>query len=230
MGILWRHFALGFSALLPLVNPLGSALVFLGLVGIQPKAVYKSLARQIAINMVLFLAVIELIGSYLLSFFGISMPIVQLAGGVVVAAIGWGVLNQSDEDRSSKSADAQAGSKAMSTKSFESSTFYPLMFPITAGPGCLVVMLTLSAHTMEGSTLTETVLARAGLMVAVVLLSVLVYVSYAYAPQITSKISPSTAHGILRVIAFILLCIGVQIAWNGLEALLVPLLHGTGKS
>jgi len=222
---LWRHFALGFSALLPLVNPLGSALVFLGLVGIQPASVYKSLARQIAINMVLFLVVIELIGSYLLSFFGISLPIVQLAGGVVVAAIGWGVLNQSSQDESSKNADAQAGTQAMSTKSFESSTFYPLMFPITAGPGCLVVMLTLSAHTMESNTLTDTVLARVGLLIAVLLLSVLVYVCYGYAPQIARKISPSTVHGILRVIAFILLCIGVQIAWNGLEALLVPLLH-----
>jgi multiple antibiotic resistance protein len=225
VGVLWRHFALGFSALLPVVNPLGSALVFLGLVGIQPPGVYKSLARQIAINMMLFFAVIELIGSYLLSFFGISLPIVQLAGGVVVAAIGWGVLNQSDQDNASKNADAQAGSQAMSAKSFESSTFYPLMFPITAGPGCLVVMLTLSAHTMEGGGLTETVLARAGLMMAVVLLSALVYVCYAYAPAITRKVSPSTTHGILRVIAFILHCIGVQIAWNGLEALLSPLVH-----
>lgn len=230
MGILWRHFALGFSALLPVVNPLGSALVFLGLVGIQPASVYKSLARQIAINMILFFAVIELVGSFLLSFFGISMPIVQLAGGVVVAALGWGVLNQSDEDSSAKSADAQAGSKAMSPNSFESSTFYPLMFPVTAGPGCLVVMLTLSAHTMDGVTLTDSILARVGLILAVLLISVLVYVSYAYAPQVTRKISPSTVHGILRVIAFILLCIGVQIAWNGLQSLLVPLLHGTGKS
>jgi multiple antibiotic resistance protein len=100
------------------------------------------------------------------------------------------------------------------------------MFPITAGPGCLVVMLTLSAHTMQGN-LTETVLARVGLFVAVILLSALVYVCYAYAPQLAGKISPSTTHGILRVIAFILLCIGVQIAWNGLESLLKPLLqHG----
>jgi multiple antibiotic resistance protein len=229
VGILWRHFAIGFSALLPLVNPLGSALVFLGLVGIQPAAVYKSLARQIAINMILFFAVIELIGSYLLSFFGISMPIVQFAGGVVVAAIGWGVLNQSVEDSSAKTADAQAESKMMRNH-FESSAFYPLTFPVTAGPGCLVVMLTLSAHTMDENTLADTVLARVGLILAVVLLSVLVYVSYAYAPQITRRISPATAHGILRVIAFILLCIGVQIAWNGLEALLVPLLHNTGKA
>ncbi|MEG9437714.1 MarC family protein [Edaphobacter sp. HDX4] len=224
--MLWRHFALGFSALLPLVNPLGTALVFLGLVGIQPVAVYKSLARQIAINMVVFFAVIELIGSYVLSFFGISLPIVQLAGGVVVAAIGWGVLNQPDADSASQAAGAQmAASKVAPQGMWASKTFYPLMFPITAGPGCLVVMLTLSAHTMEGTTLTENVLARAGLFVAVILLGVLVYVCYAFAPQITAKISPSTTHGILRVIAFILLCIGVQIAWNGLEALITPLLR-----
>jgi multiple antibiotic resistance protein len=224
--MLWRHFALGFSALLPLVNPLGTALVFLGLVGIQPAAVYKSLARQIAINMVVFFAVIELIGSYVLSFFGISLPIVQLAGGVVVAAIGWGVLNQPDADSANQAAGAQiAASKVDPQGMWASKTFYPLMFPITAGPGCLVVMLTLSAHTMEGTTLTENVLARAGLFVAVILLGVLVYVCYAFAPQITTKISPSTTHGILRVIAFILLCIGVQIAWNGLEALITPLLR-----
>jgi multiple antibiotic resistance protein len=225
---LWKHFALGFSALLPLVNPLGSALVFLGIVGLQPASVYKSLARQIALNMVLFFAVIELIGSYLLSFFGISLPIVQLAGGVVVAAIGWGVLNQPDMDTEKQTAGVQiASAEDAAQQRWGAKTFYPLMFPITAGPGCLVVMLTLSAHTMEGDSLTQTVLARVGLLLAVVLLSGLVYVCYASAPQITAKISPSTTHGILRVIAFILLCIGVQIAWNGLESLIKPLLaHG----
>ena len=224
MGTLWRHFALGFSALLPLVNPMGSALVFLGLVGLQPAPVYKSLARQIAINMMLFLVVIEFIGSSLLSFFGISLPIVQLAGGIVVAAIGWGVLNQSSGDSQAKDVQANV---AMSSKSFESSTFYPLMFPITAGPGCLVVMLTLSAHTMEDDSFTDKVFARVGLLIAVAVLSVLVYLCYGYAPQVAQKVSPSTAHGILRVIAFILLCIGVQIAWNGLSELLTPLLQGS---
>jgi multiple antibiotic resistance protein len=222
--VLWKHFALGFSALLPVINPLGSALVFLGLVGLQPPSIYKSLARQIAINMVLFFAVIELIGAYLLSFFGISLSIVQLAGGIVVAAIGWTMLNQPDSDKAKESAGAQAAASGGLSDRWAAKTFYPLMFPITAGPGCLVVMLTLSAHA-RGSTLSENVLARVGLMIAVLVLAMLVYLSYAYAPQITRKISPSTAHGILRVIAFILFCIGVQIAWNGLEALLAPLLH-----
>jgi len=223
VNVVWRHFALGFSALLPVVNPLGTALVFLGLVGLQPTAVYKSLARQIAINMILFFAVIELIGSYLLAFFGVSISIVQFAGGIVVAAIGWSVLNQPDSEKAKESAGVQAASENTS-KSWSAKTFYPLMFPITAGPGCLVVMLTLSAHA-GGMTLTENILARTGLMIAVLVLAVLVYLCYAYAPQITSRIAPSTAHGILRVIAFILFCIGVQIAWNGLAALIRPLIQ-----
>jgi multiple antibiotic resistance protein len=221
--VLWKHFALGFSALLPVVNPLGTALVFLGLVGLQPAAVYKSLARQIAINMVLFFAVIEVIGSYLLTFFGVSISILQFAGGIVVASIGWSVLNQPESDKTKETAGAQAASENVS-ESWSNKTFYPLMFPITAGPGCLVVMLTLSAHAGGGS-LTEDILARSGLMIAVLVLAVLVYLCYGYAPQITRKIAPSTAHGILRVIAFILLCIGVQISWNGLEAMLKPLIQ-----
>lgn len=222
MEELWKHLALGFSALLPVVNPLGSALVFLGLVGQQPASVYKSLARQIAINMVLFFAVIELVGSYLLTFFGVSISIVQFAGGIVVAAIGWSVLNQPDNDKTKESAGAQAASESTSSD-WSAKTFYPLMFPITAGPGCLVVMITLSAHA-GGMTLTENLLARAGLMIAVLIIAVLVYLCYAYAPQITRKIAPSTVQGIVRVIAFILLCIGVQIAWNGLVSLLKPLI------
>jgi multiple antibiotic resistance protein len=166
--------------------------------------------------------VIELIGSYLLTFFGISIPIVQLGGGLVVASMGWSVLNQPDNNTSKESKGTQTANENIST-SWADKTFYPLMFPMTAGPGCLVVMLTLSAHA-TGMTLAENLLARAGLMIAVLGLAILVYLCYAYAPQITQKIAPSTAHGILQVIAFILFCIGVQIAWNGLDALLKPLI------
>lgn len=222
MSELWKHFALGFSALLPLINPLGSALVLLGLVGLEPETVYRSLARKIAMNTVLFLAVVELVGSYVLEFFGISLQIVQLAGGFAVAAIGWSLLNQSDADSAMQSASAQIG-KTGANKNIEAKAFYPLTFPITAGPGCIVVMLTLSAHASESS-LTGNVLAHLGLMISVIVLSVLVYVCYANAPRITKSVSTATAHGIQRVIAFILLCIGVQIAWNGLEALIRPLI------
>jgi len=225
MYLLWKYFALGFSALLPLVNPLGSALIFLGLVGAAPIDIYRGLARRIAINTVIFFAVIELIGSYLLGFFGISLPIVQLAGGIVIAAIGWSLLNQKDSTPSPEKTEAAVPAVTPAEiNSLRQKAFYPFTFPITAGPGCIVVMLTLSVHT-EQTTLEDKVLAHVGLFIAVILLSALIYLCYAYAPKIARSISPSTAHGILRVVAFILLCIGVQIAWNGLSALVTTFLH-----
>ncbi|MGB0122025.1 MAG: MarC family protein [Silvibacterium sp.] len=222
---IWSAFFLAFSALLPLINPLGSALVFLGLVGNAPPAVYRSLARRIAIANVIFLGIIELLGSTILNFFGISLPIIQFAGGVVIAAIGWGVLNQNDSGASVRSKDEECGDlSVVELNDLRQKIFYPFTFPITSGPGTLVGLLTLSAH-MSGRTVTAHVLSHLGVYIAVVVLSVLVYFCYAYAPKITSKISPSTAHGILRVVAFILLCIGVQIAWNGLYVLLTSVLR-----
>jgi multiple antibiotic resistance protein len=226
MFLIWKHFALGFSALLPLINPLGSALIFLGLVGNAPIESYRALARKIAINTVIFLAVVELIGSSLLGFFGISLGIMQVSGGIVIAMIGWSLLNQKDSTPSQEKTDAADAVPAITRAeiySLHEKAFYPFTFPITAGPGCIVVMLTLSVHATQ-STVSQTILAHVGLFLAVIVLSGSIYFCYAYAPKITSAISPSTAHGILRVIAFILLCIGVQIAWNGLSALLEPLL------
>jgi len=228
MLLLWKYFALGFSALLPLVNPLGSALIFLGLVGHAPIDAYRSLARKIAINTVIFLGVIELVGSALLGFFGISLPIMQVSGGIVIAMIGWSLLNQKDSATSQDKTDAaDAAAPAITTaeiNSLQEMAFYPFTFPITAGPGCIVVMLTLSVHAHQRS-VTETVLAYVGLFIAAIALSASIYFCYAYAPKIARSVSPSTAHGILRVIAFILFCIGVQIAWNGFDSLLRPLLQ-----
>ena len=221
--LLWKFFALAFSALLPLVNPLGSALLFVGFVGEVPISLYRSLARRIAVNILIFFAVIELLGSALLNFFGISLPIVEISGGMVIAAMGWSLLNQQDispgEKKLERAVEADEVSNALTAKSF-----YPFTFPLTVGPGSLVVTLTLSAQATQ-STLSETLIAHAGIMLAALAMSILVFVCYANAPRITRAIAPATAHGILRVVAFFLLCIGVQITWNGLRVLLTTYLH-----
>jgi multiple antibiotic resistance protein len=100
----------------------------------------------------------------------------------------------------------------------EKKVFYPFTFPITAGPGCIVVMVTLSAHASVKDIL-PAVFAHAGIAIAVMLLSGTVYFCYGYAPTITSRIPSQTTNGILRLIAFVLLCIGVQITLNGIEAI-----------
>ncbi|MGI4831016.1 MAG: MarC family protein [Janthinobacterium lividum] len=222
--LLWSAFLISFSALLPLINPLGSALVFLGLVGEAPPEVYRALARRVAINNIAFLAVIELLGSAILNFFGVSLPIVQVSGGIVIASIGWSVLNEKDSAATTRDKQEEAElSATQSFRSLEQKAFYPFTFPVTSGPGTLVVMLTLSAR-FSGGLLSQNVVGHLGLFAAFLVLSGLVYVCYAYAPRITKAIPATTAHGILRVIAFILLCIGVQIGWNGLSQLLGSLL------
>ena len=214
--ILWKSFLIAFSVLLPLINPLGSALVFLGLAGEAPPAVYRSLARKIAINNIVFLAIIELLGAYILNFFEISLPIVQLSGGIVIAAMGWSVLNERDARAIIKNKEEESEVRDETRARYlEQGAFYPFTFPVTSGPGTLVALLTLTAR----------ISTHVGVFLAVVILSVLVYFCYAFAPRITRIIPPSTAHGILRVVAFILLCIGVQIAWNGLAVLIAAVLR-----
>ncbi len=221
---LWNSFLIAFSALLPIINPFGSALVFLGLVGELPPAAYRSLARRIAINNVIFLGIFELLGSTILNFFGISLPIVQVAGGIVIAAIGWSVLNEPDSTATTQDKREEADiSSGDGLQNLQAKAFYPLTFPVTSGPGTLVVLLTLGAR-FSGNSIEDTVLRHVVLFVAIIVLSVVVYFCYAYAGKITKKVSEPTAHGILRVMAFILLCIGVQIAWNGLSVLLGALL------
>lgn len=213
--VLVKFFGLAFSALLPLINPLGSALIFLGLVGNAPDEVLFRLARKIAFSTVLFLAFVELVGTAFLTFFGISLPVVQVAGGLVLAAMGWGVLNQ---QQAQTNTDKTAAVESI-PGSLEEQVFYPLTFPVTAGPGCIVVTLTLSAHASAQGLLAN-IMAHGGIFLAIVALSLTVFLAYGYAPKIADRISPQTAHGILRVIAFVLLCIGVQITWNGIQALL----------
>jgi len=205
--------ALTFSALLPLINPLGSALIFLGVVGYAPPSEFHFLARKVAVSTVLFLLIIELAGATILTFFGISLPVVELSGGLVLAAMGWGLLNQKDGG----TVTSAAGTAGVGP--LRDQIFYPLTFPITAGPGCIVVTLTLSAHASRPK-VAPTILAHLGIALAIVGLGITVWLCYAYAPRIAQKIPPQTAQGILRVIAFVLLCIGVQIGWKGLDALI----------
>ncbi len=222
-AVLWKAFLLAFTALLPLINPAGSALVFLSLVGEEPAGVYRRLARRIAIATILFLVVIEFVGSWLLHFFGISLPVVQVAGGLIISATAWAMLFEKDASAEARGKHQEVAGCMHEDEELSKKIFYPFTFPITAGPGALVVTMTLTAHVAE-TTLAGRIAAYTGITLAAVLLSVCIYLCYAYAPVLVKLISPGTVHGILRVVAFLLMCIGVQIAWNGLSILSVALL------
>ena len=194
---LWNSFPIAFSVLLPLINPLGSAFVFLGLVGEAPTQIFRSLARRSAINNVIFLAIIELLGATILNFFCISLSIVQLSGGVVIAALGWGMLNERSADANCKSKVEETGPQNQpNANRLEEGVFYPFTFPITSGPGTLVGLLTVTAH-ISNSPLKANILGHAGVFAAVVVITILCYLCCAYAPKITKAIPQSTVYGIL---------------------------------
>lgn len=213
------HFIpLAVGALLPVLNPLGSALILLGIVGNEPPEVYRRLAWRIALGMLLFIAVVELLGAWLLRFFGISLPVLQVGGGVTLAAMGWKMLNMREP------AAADTPTAKHDADSVMEQAFYPLTFPLTVGPGVIVVVLTLSAHA-SGRGWEATVLAHVAIFAAAIVLAILVFVSYAYAPRLSKMISRLAINGVQRLISFILLCIGAQIAWGGVASLLRSLPH-----
>jgi multiple antibiotic resistance protein len=213
LSLVLKFIPLGFSALLPVINPIGSAVLFLGLVPFADHATMKVLARKIAINTIWFLLIVQITGAYILRFFGISLPVVQVAGGLVLATMGWALLNKQNPEGNT------ATPITASPESLRDKIFYPLTFPITAGPGCIVVALTLSAHASKPSLL-DSALAHLGLLFGTVLIGIVIYFSYAYADRMTAKLSPAITQGVLRVISFILLCIGGEIMWNGIQNLL----------
>src|SRR3984957_2733235 len=214
-----KYLALGIGALLPLINPPGTALELLGVIGIGETKSYKILARKIAVNTPLFLTVVSLTGPYVLQFFGISIEILQFVGGAVVAAMGWQLLNKPEEMRETRDPSAAQAAQDCVATYWQSQAFYPLTFPFTVGPGSIAVMLALSAQAKSLAT-SERIPAFGGLFVCVAVLSVMVYVFCAYAPVAAKKFPAPIVDGVLRIIAFLLICIGAQIAWRGLHSLL----------
>jgi multiple antibiotic resistance protein len=218
----WKTFLIALSALLPMVNPVGSALQLLPLVGDAPLDVYRNLARRIAIDNIIFLLIVEVLGSAILRFFGISIPIVEVSGGIVIAGLGWSVLNRpAPEPRPADDPSRKVPVTADDSR-FVQKVFYPFTFPITSGPATVVTMLTLSAHASR-PTLAANLLAHAGIFAAAVVITASVFGCYAYAPKLARTVAPGTLQGIVRIVSFITLSIGVQIAWNGISALTMQL-------
>lgn len=214
-----KYFILAFSALLPIVNPPASALELLEVVGLGEEKPYKHLARKVAVNTVILLAATAIVGPRVLQFFGISTEILELMGGLVLVAMGWGLLNRQEAKQDIEDPHIRQAAVDCAKKYWESRAFYPLTFPITAGPGSVAIMLTLGVQA-RGLLFRDHLFALLGLMLSLVVMSVLIYFFYAYAPKAAQRVSPSAVQGFMRMVAFLMLCIGGQIAWNGLHTLL----------
>jgi multiple antibiotic resistance protein len=199
-----------FGALFPFLNPLDSAVMFLALTMGFSAETRHGLALKVGVNTFLLLTIVLFTGSWVLRFFGISVPVVQIGGGSVVAYIGWTMLN--------RPADGTEGPPPPSEKQAPEMAFFPLTMPLTAGPGCIAVTLTVGAH--EVATSSElTLLGQAGAATGIALGALTVFVCYRYADGILRVLGKSGRQVIVRLAAFINLCIGIQMVWHGIQGL-----------
>jgi len=201
-----------FLALFPIVNPLGMAPIFLTLTAGSDERIRARLARRVASNSFLLATVSLLVGSYLLRFFGLSLPAVQIGGGLLVAATGWRLLSRGDDP-------AERSRPAPSAEAIMASAFYPLTMPLTVGPGSIAVMLTIGSSAPSAAADPAFALLRAaGGLVGVAAVALSIYLSYRYAERLLRRLGESGINAMLRLSAFILLCLGVQIILNGYRA------------
>ncbi len=205
---------LAVGALLPIVDPLGGAPIYLAMTANLTAAERSRMAKSVAINSFLLLIASTLIGAYVLDFFGLSIPAVQVAGGIVVCMIGWSLLNSPD----TPPAVERNGTPAATPDDLSRRAFYPMTMPLTVGPGSISVALTLGANPPAGfRSLLLTALAHA---LGILLVALGVYLCYRYADRILRKLGSTGTSVVVRLSAFILLCIGVQICWNGIHGLI----------
>jgi len=203
------------AALLPIIDPFAGAPIYLAMTSDLSPEERARTAKLVALNSFVLLLASILIGAYVLDFFGVSIPAVQVAGGMVVCALAWSLLNGP--------ATPEVSTAAPTPDSLTQRAFYPLTMPLTVGPGSISVAITLGANPPRSlrALLTTTLAHVVGVLITVAA----IYLCYRYADRLVRRLGTTGTNIMIRLTAFILLAIGTQIIWNGARTLLDTVLH-----
>jgi multiple antibiotic resistance protein len=216
-------FLLAIGALFSIVNPLSGAFIFFSATReLEPK-VRAHVAQWVSIYAFIIVAASLYVGAYVLSFFGISIPVLRVAGGIIVSMSGWRMLTEPDATEQRRSETPNPRSITVPPSRL---AFYPLTMPLTTGPGTISVAISIGAGRPSGfhapllQFFVETLAAAA-------LLALLVYAFYRNAARLAELIGVTGTTIVVRLSAFLLFCIGIQVFWNGAAELLGTLPLGS---
>ncbi|HET7440732.1 MAG TPA: MarC family protein [Terriglobales bacterium] len=209
-----KVFLLTLSALFPIVDPLAGSPIFLATTPGYSAQMRRALAWRVALNSLLLMVGSYFIGAHVLNFFGVSLPVVQVGGGLIVASMGWGMLFER--------ADAHDTTRqSVECSDALHSAFYPLTLPLTVGPGTISVAITLGANSTRHYGFHVVIILAA--LIAMAAIAITVLLCYALADRLARILGQTAMTVIVRLSSFLLVCIGVQIMWNGIGALLSSL-------
>ena len=203
--------------LFPIVDPLGGSPFFLALTREYSPEARKALSWRIALNSFILLVATYFVGTYVLDFFGISLPVVQVGGGLIVIATGWTLLKQRDDENDEKQ-DVQ---KTVQPQDTIRRAFYPLTLPLTVGPASISAAITLGANAAHHHSYHPLTILAA--LIGLALIAVSILLCYGFADRLARILGATGMTVITQLSSFLLVCIGVQIAWNGIKALLQSL-------
>jgi multiple antibiotic resistance protein len=198
--------------LFPVVNPIGTAFILNPYFNDLSKSEQTKIASKIALYSFFVCLVTLLLGQYILEVFGISVPVVQFAGGIIICKIGWEFMSDAPQDSKIELKGAN------SLDSIKDKAFYPITFPITTGAGTISVLLTLTAHN-KGITYLNSLISISAILISVLTICVLIFIFYSNTSRLLNRIGETEKNIVNKISAFLVFCVGLQIATTGISKL-----------
>ncbi|MEO6903906.1 MAG: MarC family protein [Bacteroidia bacterium] len=209
----------GFIALFPVINPLGSAFIVNPyLSGLNRKDRVNAIKR-IALYAFTICLFTLLVGHWILELFGITIPIIQLAGGIMICKTGWDFLSPPKQNNTEKSTSRDENL----SQQIESKLFFPITFPLTTGAGTIAVLFTLSAHGASKK-ISQYLINTSAILIAVTVMCFLVFICYINANRLIKYLGSQREKIINNVMAFLIFCVGLQIAVDGITQLILQII------
>ncbi|MCG8545824.1 MAG: MarC family NAAT transporter [Alphaproteobacteria bacterium] len=208
---LLEYVVLVVAGTLPIANPFGAAPLFVSLTATMKPADQIAQANRACIYMAVILIGTFFLGSLVLEFFGITIPAVRLAGGLVILYIGFGMLFPRIQD----SAD-EIAANASQQKDF---AFTPLAMPMLSGPGSIAVVLEMSARIAEVSQVSHRALGAVVVTIGILITVLICWIVLRGAQRFVQRLGPARIDAMTKMLGFLLICIGVEFAAGGFRSL-----------
>ena len=189
-----------FLALFPIVDPFGGIPVFFTMTSSwTPRDRYRT-ALKTGIWVFVILVTFLFFGRFVLHFFGISLPVLKIAGGLIVANTAWGMVTSRERISPEESDEAQEKDDISLT---------PLAMPLMSGPGAIGVVMALAAHVDNAAAYLGMIIGIAGIALSVVLF-------FWMGGPLVRRLGPSAVGAINKIFGFLILAIAVQLVWDGI--------------
>ena len=207
-------FAFALFGLLPIANPLSSAAVLLGLTAGYPTRERNRQANRATLYVAITIVVTYFVGQAIMSAFGVTIPGLRLAGGMIVAYVGFSMLFPLEVSETEAQVDMADGEATVRIRDI---AFIPLTIPVTSGPGTIAYIISTAALVPADMPLSF----ELSLVMSVVLtFTLILWACLRGATQIMRFLGKSGVDAFSRIMGFLLVCIGVQFFINGMHEIL----------